>query len=136
MKDLPRVMRLPGFMHNKGKPCMVTTTHLDIMSPAYSLDRVVSGLGLTLVKRETGSIREVVPAAMQSFAIGDEWKANAHPARKTTLDDAEYMLRFIDPDCDRGTWWKVMGALVHEFGEDARDLARRWSMGQIKRGAV
>ncbi len=136
VKDLPRVMRLPGFMHNKGKPCMVTTTHLDIMSPAYSLDRVVSGLGLTLVKRETGSIREVVPAAMQSFAIGDEWKANAHPARKTTLDDAEYMLRFIDPDCDRGTWWKVMGALVHEFGEDARDLARRWSMGQIKRGAV
>ena len=136
VKDLPRVMRLPGFMHNKGKPCMVTTTHLDTRSPAYSLDRVVSGLGLPLAKRETSSLSDAVPVAMQSSTIGDEWKANAHPARETTLDDAEHMLRFIDPDCDRGTWWKVMGALVHEFGEDARDLARRWSMGQIKRGAV
>lgn len=76
------------------------------------------------------------PAQLGSTTISDEWKANTPPTCKMTLDEAEGMLRFIDPDCDRGTWWKVMGALVHEFGEDARDLARRWSMGLIKRGGA
>lgn len=135
VKDLPRVMRLPGFKHNKAEPFIVTITHLDAARPAYSLERIITGLGLNLGDRKRHEISSTVPAGLQSITFGDEWKANA-PARTTTLEEAGTMLRYIDPDCDRGTWWKVMGALAHEFGEDARELARRWSMGLLRGGAA
>lgn len=52
IKDLPRVMRIPGFMHNKGEPRLVTLEHLDTecIEPGkgHPVDHVISELGLEL----------------------------------------------------------------------------------------
>ncbi len=38
------------------------------------------------------------------------------------------VLAYIDPDCERKTWWKILAALAKEFGDAARDAALHWSM--------
>jgi len=45
--NLNRVMRIPGFMHNKGEPFMVTLEHVD-ESITYALNDVASTLGLDI----------------------------------------------------------------------------------------
>ena len=47
----------------------------------------------------------------------------------------EPMLHFVDPWCDREKWIKVLFALAEEYGEEARDLAVRWSRGDLWRGS-
>jgi P4 family phage/plasmid primase-like protien len=50
--DLPRVMRIPGFLHNKAEPKPVTLEHtrLDCLErgKGYPLEHVIAELGLTL----------------------------------------------------------------------------------------
>ena len=45
--DLPRVMRLPGFNHNKSTPFPVRITMLSKDLPRYSRAEIIDGLGLT-----------------------------------------------------------------------------------------
>lgn len=55
--DLPRVMRLPGFIHNKGDPFVTTTRTLNVHAP-YALADLAQRLGLNLseqLKRAAGS---------------------------------------------------------------------------------
>ena len=47
VKDLPRVLRLPGFYHRKGEPFQVRIVKLND-HPHYSIEQIVDGLGLTL----------------------------------------------------------------------------------------
>lgn len=46
--DLPRVMRLPGFNHNKADPYLVRLLHVSDTLPRYSYDELVSGLKLNI----------------------------------------------------------------------------------------
>ena len=50
--DLPRVMRVPGFLHNKKEPFKTKVISSSISSP-YSLSHIVRGLGLEKIKEET-----------------------------------------------------------------------------------
>lgn len=45
VKDLPRVMRVPGFWHQKGEPFQ-TRIHSSTITPPYTVSQVVAGLGL------------------------------------------------------------------------------------------
>lgn len=45
VKDLPRVMRVPGFYHCKGKPVKVKIHSIERVAP-YGIEEVVSGLSL------------------------------------------------------------------------------------------
>jgi putative DNA primase/helicase len=47
VKDLPRVMRLPGFMHRKGEPFQTRILQLREVLP-YTLDEIVRGLCLII----------------------------------------------------------------------------------------
>ncbi|MBI5785190.1 MAG: DUF3987 domain-containing protein [Rhodocyclales bacterium] len=47
VKDLPRVMRLPGFLHRKGEPFQTRILQLREVLP-YTLDEIVRGLGLSI----------------------------------------------------------------------------------------
>lgn len=47
IKDLPRVMRIPGFFHRKSDPFMVTMERCE-PEPRYTLDELIDGLGLTI----------------------------------------------------------------------------------------
>jgi hypothetical protein len=47
--DLPRVMRLPGFLHGKGKPFLTRVLpDVGFTGPPYSFDEIVTALGLDL----------------------------------------------------------------------------------------
>jgi hypothetical protein len=48
------------------------------------------------------------------------------------IEEAEECLRHIDPDRgDRADWWVIIAALANAFGENGRELARRWSRGDF-----
>lgn len=47
VKDLPRVMRLPGFNHCKNTPVKTELLEVNEELPRYSYDDIVEGLGLT-----------------------------------------------------------------------------------------
>jgi len=46
VKDLPRVMRLPGFYHCKGEPVLTTVRSIECRPP-YTVDELIQGLALT-----------------------------------------------------------------------------------------
>lgn len=46
-----------------------------------------------------------------------------------TLQDAEQLLRQLDPNMGHDSWLQVGQALHHQFGDDAFDLWNRWSAG-------
>jgi P4 family phage/plasmid primase-like protien len=61
--NLNRVMRLPGFLHHKGDPFLVTLEHVDTYSP-YTKEELRAGLDLEVVvherrDHESGSVRDV-----------------------------------------------------------------------------
>ncbi len=60
--DLPRVMRLPGFHHNKGEP-FLTKLCPEEMSPErepYTLEEIVAGLGLSFDEDGGSRLLEIV----------------------------------------------------------------------------
>lgn len=142
VKDLPRVMRLPGFFHNKGEPFMTRITHLDAERPDYMLAEIVAGLGLTLDKPapsasapSTHDPLGPAPAFAKNprSSVGSIVDAAA-PVRRHTLEEAEEVLSYINPDLPRADWRAVLGGLKHEFGDAAYELARRWSRGDLWKG--
>jgi hypothetical protein len=50
--DLPRVMRLPGFLHQKAEPFLTHIIHENLAQP-YALTEVINGLGLEPATGET-----------------------------------------------------------------------------------
>lgn len=48
VKDLPRVLRLPGFYHQKGEPFLVRILGSNPDLPRYSIEQIISGLGLKI----------------------------------------------------------------------------------------
>ena len=53
--DLPRVLRVPGFLHRKGEPFLVHTLDgIGTTAPPYTLAEIVGGLGLELEAQEPG----------------------------------------------------------------------------------
>lgn len=64
--------------------------------------------------------------------------ANALPANLSPtqseppdMEELEEALRHIDPDIERDDWWVVIAPLADEYGEAVRELARRWSAGEL-----
>lgn len=126
--DLPRVMRLPGFDHQKENPFR---TRLIDSAPdlgAYTLSQLQTAFGAVAGVKATA-----LPAALSATAIN----ANLLPQRKQasasvyTLAEAEAMLRHLDPFCDRKQWRDVAFALTDAFGGSARNLFERWSRGDL-----
>lgn len=54
-------------------------------------------------------------------------------ARGADMAEIEEALHFIDPDRgERCDWWPIVAALADAFGEEGRELARRWSRGDLR----
>lgn len=122
--DLPRVMRLPGFTHNKGKPFLVRLDeeYLNPTLPRYSTEQIIRGLGLR--EHLSGSKRSKIRNA------GPRAEELQHEPSYSFFD-VECMLKHIDPWCGREKWRNVLFALADEYGEDALGLAIRWSRGDL-----
>lgn len=111
--NLSRVMRVPGFKHNKGEPVGVVLQSFDPDLLPYSIEQIVEGLGLSLGE-------------------SSEKRGNAGAGQGSCeFSEVESMLRFINPWSDRLIWLRVLFGIADEFGEAGRDLAVRWSRGDL-----
>lgn len=126
--NLSRVMRVPGFMHNKSEPFPVCFVSLSHKLPPYGLDDIVNGLGLSLAPKVTSA-----PTAAHGLSRTNSLIAT--PSNLPSLTDVREMLRHIDPWSYREQWIKVLHILSLEYGEAARSLAVEWSRGDLWEGA-
>lgn len=145
--DAASVLRLPGTTNRKdpANPKPVTIKH---KGKPVALEAFDAALCAALARLGEGKPHEeqdapvgpegiagTAPAWVKAQGAGSIIEA-APQARQHTLEEVEAALAHIDPSCDRATWFKVLGALAHEFGEAARDLAHRWSRGDLWKGGA
>lgn len=116
IKDLPRIMRVPGFLHQKREPYLCQFVGLNSKLPRYSLDEIVTGLGLHL-----------------NEPVKPEIAIPVRPAISPNADFAEVerALAYLNPFVPRDKWIGTVFAIAHEFGEAGRGLAHRWSRGVL-----
>lgn len=126
VKDLPRVMRLPGFKHNKYDPVDVTLLSVNPHLARYTHEDIISGLGLTLHNVSRSAHQPSSSAATQASALADAMWSN-----QFSLIDLQEMLKHIDPWSHRGIWMRVCFAMAQEYGENGRDLFIHWSRGGL-----
>lgn len=112
-----RVMRLPGFNHHKKDPELVAVYSSFGPAKLYSVADVVQGLGLfTQAARKT--------------SVGPELGISGD------MVELERALTFINPFVERDLWRNVLFAISDAFGEAGRELARRWSRGDLWEGTA
>lgn len=119
VKDLPRCMRLPGFLHRKGEPFQ---TRIKSTSEAAPYQAAV----FELPKGKAEPWDRDTPAT----------HAEADPE---TVAEYQDLLSVIDPDIEYGTWWSICCALVNLLGfETGKQVAIEWSAGgrKFKRGEL
>jgi hypothetical protein len=117
VKDLSRVMRLPGFYHRKGEPYPCKLLMLNGKLPRYSLDEIVQGLSLNL-----------------NSTVKPELTPRVMVRNDADLEEVERALSHLNPFVPRDQWIGPIQALAHDFGENGRDLAHRWSRGDLWNG--
>ena len=125
VKDLSRVMRLPGFKHNKYNPVYVKFQSVNWKLPHYSVSEITSGLGSNI---DPTKIPKPTSQLLQSSSL------EAFRCNTVGLIDLEKMLKHIDPSCGRDEWMSVCFAMAYEYGEVSRDLFKRWSRGDLWTG--
>jgi hypothetical protein len=118
--NLSRVMRMPGFYHNKNEPFLSHLIALEPRLPRYTLDEVITGLDLQLTP--PGDYK-------QSSGWNGTGYSDAPP-----IVEVERALAYLNPFVDRDLWVRNILALAHDYGEDGRDLAHRWSRGDLWNG--
>lgn len=118
VSDLPRVMRVPGFYHNKAQPHLTRLITIKRNLPHYTLDEVVSGLDFELQHHHDHRPRADEP---NSSSMVD-------------IHEVERALAYINPFVPREQWIKPILALAYDYGEQARELAHRWSRGELWAG--
>lgn len=117
VKNPSRIMRIPGFFHQKSVPTEVVILHQNLKYPAYSIDEICSSLGLKINEPafERGASSTVAPAYKTHFS----------------LTEIEQMLTHLEPFDDYNQWIKVGFMLAEYYGEEARELFLKWSRGDL-----
>lgn len=111
VKDLSRILRLPGFYHMKGKPQLVEMVHCDDKPLRYGKDDFEQFL-----KSENYNLDKTIPK--------DPENLNTFKVKEA--------LAYINPDCIYDEWIKVGMALHQEFGTDGLVLWDDWSAKGVK----
>lgn len=145
VKDAGRVMRLPGFYHNKGEPFLVmfVPKHMDPSRELYTVAEVVEGLGLTLEARTArpgdspGGLRGAPGTVMgvaldpalrdAAAALGDNTSRPPPPETLEEIDKVKSLLAAIPADTEYPEWRDVVWAVLATGWDCAVDLARDWS---------
>jgi len=86
--DLPRVLRLPGFFHRKGKPFRTRIEHLDATLPRYSLSELRAALAEVAGAAQPASGEVDLPARSETPAIESDQPGNIQAAIEYLLNDA------------------------------------------------
>ena len=112
-----RIMRIPGFFHQKKEPYLTHIYKIHTDLPAYTADEITSGL-----KLEIGHVRQAAS------------KLVANSPAPLPLKEVERCLAYLNPYEPYELWFKVVHLLADYYGEDGRDLCVRWSRGDLWRG--
>lgn len=133
VNDLPRVMRLPGFDHQKEAPTRVAVIHAAPTLPDYTAADFWKAFGP--VTQATTVSKPLIKPPLHDFSL-NAILAGRSPSTSGTysLHEVEGMLRYIEPFEDRMKWVRFGGAIADEFGEAGRDLFHRWSRGDLWEG--
>jgi P4 family phage/plasmid primase-like protien len=118
IKDLARVMRLPGSLHQKGKPVRVEIVSENLCPPYQSA--VFTNL---LKKTRDNSILETANSRVTAQEV--EWVNSLR--RKTKPEDAAQMLGYLEDAADYDRWLNVGMALHNEFGDEGLAMWLKWS---------
>ncbi len=121
VSDLSRVMRLPGFYHQKSTPFLTKIIHYSKGLPRYEYQEIFEGLGL---EEKSGGYQSTAPLIDQ-LSIPS----------LTSFKQMEKMLSCINPECPRDDWSRVGFAIADEYGESGRKLFIDWSAGKYSKGA-
>jgi hypothetical protein len=116
-----RVMRIPGFAHRKGVPYDVHLMEARPKLPRYSHAEIVAGLRLY----EDADVSRIGPVSTA------EQRSQAPIVSTEASCRVEHMLRHISPWSEYSGWRDVIFAIADEFGQGGRDLAVRWSRGDL-----
>lgn len=131
--DLPRVMRLPGFDHQKDAPTRVAVIAAAPTLPDYTASDFWGAFGA--VPRAATVLKPLIASPLHDFSLNAILAGNAtDKARTVSMQEVEGMLRFIEPFEDRMKWVRFGGAIADEFGEAGRELFHRWSRGDLWEG--
>lgn len=122
--NLSRVMRVPGYLHNKSDPYLANVIRLSGSLPRYSYEQILREFNLQLENRRA-SLTPNLPHANRASLL-DALYSNPY-----SLADVEMMLRSVDPWCSYLEWRDIMFVLAQEYGETGRDLAVKWSSGSL-----
>lgn len=121
--DLPRVMRLPGFWHLKGDPCMVRMIETGAFPATFSLSEFQSKI--SAIKPEPKLSEQAMPRAGHYDMLTD-----SAASQTACADEVEELLSYIPPDSDGyGNWLSVLMAL-HEWSggsQEGLSIADAWS---------
>ena len=117
IKNPSRIMRIPGFFHQKSAPTEVAILYQNLARPTYSIDEICFNLGLKSngTAFERGAPSPTAPAYKTHF----------------TLTEIEQMLTHLEPFDDYNQWIKVGFMLAEYYGEEARELFLKWSRGDL-----
>ena len=126
VKDLSRVMRLPGFKHNKHGPVDVVLLAANPNLARYTHEDIIKGLGLQLQNAPAVTSQASSPTTHQTSSLADAMLVN-----EFGLVDLREMLKHINPWCERAVWMRVCFAMAYEYGEPGRDLFVHWSRGGL-----
>ena len=129
IKNPSRVMRLPGYFHQKATSFQVKFISENADLATYTLNEIINGLALNIAPHK--SVKPHTSLAAQAMASGQR----PHLAKLPDMNKVEEMLPYLEPFEDYERWIKVGFMLADEFGEDARDLFLRWSRGDLLREA-
>jgi hypothetical protein len=128
--DLPRIMRVPGFMHWKGAPFLSRICHVSEPRRRRKADYVLPDVleaALKKTSKKFGPWDGAAPSPRRKAKPKKDADLFNHfphtPENKTLIRDALDRI----PAGPRDNWWKA-GAALHALGWDnARELWDEWS---------
>jgi AAA domain/Primase C terminal 2 (PriCT-2)/RepB DNA-primase N-terminal domain len=115
-KDLSRILRVPGFLHQKGKPFLVSIVGGRATKPGYA-------------RRSADEVRKAFPPLPPK-------PEPVHYASDVNLAHVAEALRYVTDFDTRQTWLKV-GAALHDVDTlEARELWDTWAKQSAKYDAA
>jgi hypothetical protein len=148
INDLSRIMRLPGFPHQKVKMkkgltgsqflVKIVNSPEEIIFPDTWEDRkqIINQLAQLPSKPAAQSARKLnTSTTFKDWNLG-QLPAHVAPKSEGNMFTAEKMrhaqecLPYIDPR-PRENWFSVTTILASEFGDSGRQLAHKWACGEL-----
>jgi hypothetical protein len=123
--DLPRVMRLVGFSHNKGES-FITRIHTmqDNLAP-YSVNKLIVGLGLN----NNVSHRDIFPNNTFNTIDKEDFTIGLPPTEET-IADLKSALEYLS--CEERVDWIRQGMRLKTLGDAGLELFLSWSSKSAK----